>query len=75
MRLDARGRVNLRQKVLDIMTNMIPLRGLTSVVEKVPLAGKLLAQSTDRLTALPFQVSGPYHDPQVSLRLLKKVVP
>ena len=75
VRLDARGRVNLRQKVLDIMTNVIPLRGLTSVVEKVPLAGKLLAQSTDRLTALPFQVSGPYHDPQVSLQLLKKVVP
>ena len=75
VRLDARGQVNLRQKVLDLTTNVIPLRGITSVVEKVPLAGKLLAQSTDRLTALPFQVSGPYHDPQVSLRLLKKVVP
>ena len=75
VRLDARGRVNLRQKELDITTDVIPLRGLTSVVEKVPLAGKLLAQSTDRLTALPFQVSGPYHDPQVSLQLLRKVVP
>lgn len=75
VRLDARGRVNLRQKVLDITTEVIPLRGLTSVVEKVPLAGKLLAQSTDRLTALPFQVSGPYQDPHVSLQLLKKVVP
>ena len=75
VRLDARGRVNLRQKMLDITTEVIPLRGLTSVVEKVPLAGKLLAQSTDRLTALPFQVRGPYHDPHVSLQLLKKVVP
>ena len=75
VRLDARGQVNLRQKTLDITTDVIPLRGITSVVEKVPLAGKLLAQSTDRLTALPFQVSGPYHDPQVSLQLLKKVVP
>jgi hypothetical protein len=67
--------VNLRQKTLDIATDVVPLRGITSVVEKVPLAGKLLAQSTDRLTALPFQVSGPYHNPQVSLQLLKKVVP
>ncbi len=75
VRLDARGQVNLRQKVLDITTDVIPLRGITSVVEKVPLAGKLLAQSTDRLTALPFQVSGPYHDPRISLQLLKKVVP
>lgn len=75
VRLDARGQVDLRQKMLDITTDVIPLRGITSVVEKVPLAGKLLAQSTDRLTALPFQVSGPYHDPQVSLQLLKKVVP
>ncbi len=75
VRLDTRGQVNLRQKVLDITTDVIPLRGITSVVERVPLAGKLLAQSTDRLTALPFQVSGPYHDPQISLRLLKKVVP
>ena len=75
VRLDARGRVDLRQKMLDITTDVIPLRGITSVVEKVPLAGKLLARSTDRLTALPFQVSGPYHDPQVSLRLLRKVVP
>lgn len=75
VRLDARGQVDLRQKVLDLTTDVIPLRGITSVVEKVPLAGKLLAQSTDRLTALPFQVSGPYHDPQVSLQLLKKVVP
>ncbi len=75
VRLDARGQVNLRQKTLDIATDVVPLRGITSVVEKVPLAGKLLAQSTDRLTALPFQVSGPYHNPQVSLQLLKKVVP
>ena len=75
VRLDARGQVDLRQKMLDITTDVIPLRGITSVVEKVPLAGRLLAQSTDRLTALPFQVSGPYHDPQVSLQLLRKVVP
>ena len=75
VRLDARGRVNLRQKSVDLTTDVIPLRGITSVVEKVPLAGKLLARSTDRLTALPFQVQGPYDDPQVSLRLLKKVVP
>ena len=75
VRLDARGQVDLRQKMLDLTTDVIPLRGITSVVEKVPLAGKLLAQSTDRLTALPFQVSGPYHDPQVSLQLLRKVVP
>ena len=75
VRLDARGQVNLRQKTLDITTDVIPLRGITSVVEKVPLAGRLLAQSTDRLTALPFQVNGPYHDPQVSLQLLRKVVP
>lgn len=75
VRLDARGQVNLRQKVLDLTTDVIPLRGITSVVEKVPLAGKLLAQSTDRLTALPFQVNGPYHDPQVSLQLLRKIVP
>ncbi len=75
VRLDARGQVHLRQKVLDITTDVIPLRGITSVVEKVPFAGKLLAQSTDLLTRIPFQVRGPYHDPQVSLRLLKKVVP
>jgi len=75
VRLDARGQVNLRQKMLDITTDVIPLRGITSVVEKVPLAGRLLAQSTDRLTTLPFQVNGPYHDPQVSLQLLRKVVP
>ena len=75
VRLDARGRVNLRQQTVDLTTDVIPLRGLTSVVEKVPLAGKLLAQSADRLTTLPFQVYGPYHDPQVRLRLLKKVVP
>ncbi len=75
VRLDARGRVNLRQKSVDLTTDVIPLRGITSVVEKVPLAGKLLARSTDRLTTLPFQVQGPYDDPQVRLRLLKKVVP
>ena len=75
VRLDTRGQVNLRQKVLDLTTDVIPLRGITSVVEKVPLAGKLLAQSTDRLTALPLQVNGPYHDPQVSLHLLRKIIP
>lgn len=75
VRLDTQGQVNLRQKTLDLTTDVIPLRGITSVVEKVPLAGRLLAQSTDRLTALPFQVNGPYHDPQVSLQLLRKVVP
>ena len=68
VRLDAQGQVNLRQKTFDITGDFIPLRGITSVVEKVPLLGKLLAQSTDRLTLLPFQVSGPYHDPQVRLK-------
>ena len=68
VRLDARGQVNLRQKTLDITGDIIPLRRITSAVEKVPLLGKLLAQSTDRLTTLPFQVSGSYHDPQVRLK-------
>ncbi len=75
VRLDAQGQVNLRQKTLDLTTDVIPLRGITSVVEKVPLAGRLLAQGTDRLSTLPFQVKGSYHAPQVSLHLLRKVVP
>ena len=68
VRLDARGQMNLRQKVLDITGDVILLRGITSVVEKVPLVGKLLAQSADRLTTAPFQVTGPYDDPQVRLK-------
>ena len=44
VRLDIRGQVNLRQKSVDLITNVVPLRGITSVVEKVPFAGQLLAQ-------------------------------
>jgi len=75
VRLDTRGHSDLRRKTVDFITNVVPLRGITSVVEKVPLAGKLLARSADKLTTLPFQVQGPYADPRVRLRLIKKIVP
>ena len=75
VRLDTRGHSDLRRKTVDFITNVVPLRGITSVVEKVPLAGKLLARGADQLTTLPFQVQGSYADPQVRLRLIKKIMP
>ena len=75
VRLDTRGHSDLRQKTVDFLTNVVPLRGITSVVAKVPLAGKLLVRSADQLTTLPFQVQGSYADPQVRLRLIKRTVP
>jgi len=75
VRLDTRGHSDLRRKTVDFITNVVPLRGITRVVEKVPLAGKLLAYGADQLTTLPFQVQGPYADPRVRLRLIKKIVP
>ena len=74
VRLDTRGHSDLRRKTVDFITNVVPLRGITRVVEKVPLAGKLLARGADQLTTLPFQVQGPYADPRVRLRLIKKIV-
>lgn len=75
VRLDTQGEVQLRSKSVDLTAQVVPLRGITSVVEKVPIAGKLLAKGTDQLTALPFEIKGPYAEPQVRLRLLKKVIP
>ena len=75
VRLDTRGHSDLREKTIDFITNVVPLRGITSMVAKVPLAGKLLARSADQLTTLPFQVQGSYADPRVRLRLIKKIVP
>ena len=74
VRLDTRGQSDLRRKTVDFITNVVPLRGITRVAEKVPLAGKLLTRGADQLTTLPFQVQGPYADPRVRLRLIKKIV-
>ena len=39
------------------------------------VATPALAEKADQLTTLPFQVQGSYADPQVRLRLIKKIVP
>lgn len=75
VRLDAWGEVRLRDETVELTTRVIPLRGITSVVEKVPLAGKLVARSTDELTALPFEIKGTYAEPRVRLSLLEKLIP
>lgn len=75
VRLDSQGQFNLSRRSVDLLTNVIPLHGITSIVQRVPLAGKLLADSTDLLTTLPFEVRGPFDAPEVRLKLLKKVVP
>ena len=75
VRLDAWGEVRLRDETVELTTRVIPLRGITSVVEKVPLAGKLVARSTDELTALPFEIRGTYAEPRVRLSLLEKLIP
>lgn len=66
VRLDARGKIDLAGRTLDMKTALVPLHGLTSSVAKVPLAGELLARSADYLTTLKFQVSGSYDDPSVT---------
>ena len=66
VRIDANGWIDLKQRSLDLKTALVPLHGITRNVAKVPLAGKLLAQSADYLTTLNFRVSGPYHDPSVT---------
>lgn len=75
VRLDTWGEVRLRDETVDLTTRVIPLRGITSVVEKVPLAGKLVARSADELTALPFEITGSYAAPRVRLSLIEKIIP
>lgn len=75
VRLDTWGEVRLRDETVDLTTRVIPLRGITSVVEKVPLAGKLVARSADELTALPFKITGSYAAPRVRLSLIEKIIP
>lgn len=66
VRIDARGKIDLAGRTLDMKTALVPLHGITSSVAKVPLAGELLARGADYLTTLKFQVSGPYADPSVT---------
>ena len=66
VRIDADGQIDLERRFLDLKTALIPLHGITRNVAKVPLAGKLLAQSADYLTTLNFRVSGSYDDPSVT---------
>ena len=75
VRLDTWGEVRLRDETVDLTTRVIPLRGITSVVEKVPLAGKLVARGADELTALPFEITGSYAAPRVRLSLIEKIIP
>ena len=75
VRLDTWGEVRLRDETVDLTTPVIPLRGITSVVEKVPLAGKLVARGADELTALPFEITGSYAAPRVRLSLIEKIIP
>lgn len=75
VRLDTWGEVRLKDETVDLTTRVIPLRGITSVVEKVPLAGKLVARGADELTALPFEITGPYAAPRVRLSLIEKIIP
>jgi hypothetical protein len=70
VRLDARGQIDLVQRLLDLRTALVPLHGITSSVAKVPLAGELLARGADYLTTLNFHVSGPYADPTVTPLLI-----
>jgi hypothetical protein len=70
VRLDARGQIDLVQRVLDLKTALVPLHGITSSVAKVPLAGELLARGADYLTTLNFRVTGPYADPTVTPLLI-----
>jgi uncharacterized protein YhdP len=70
VRLDARGEIDLRQRILDLKIALAPLHGITSSVAKVPLAGELLARGADYLTTLNFRVSGPYADPTVTPLLI-----
>lgn len=70
VKLDARGQIDLVQRVLDLKASLVPLHGITSSVAKVPLAGELLARGADYLTTLNFRVTGPYADPTVTPLLI-----
>jgi uncharacterized protein YhdP len=70
VQIDARGQVDLARRTVDLKTALVPLHGITNSVAQVPLAGKLLARGADRLTTLPFRVSGSYDDPVVTPLLI-----
>ena len=66
IRFDTSGSIDLAPRRLNLTTALVPLHGITSSVAKVPLAGKLLARGADRLTTLPFHVTGVMGDPVVT---------
>jgi len=66
VRFDGSGEVDLLANTVNLVVDLVPLHGVTSALEWIPLIGNLLARGTDLLTTLPFQITGPYADPTVT---------
>ncbi|MEN8256517.1 MAG: AsmA-like C-terminal domain-containing protein [Thermodesulfobacteriota bacterium] len=63
----ATGEVNLSTMEYDVTFFVVPFATIHGLVTKVPLVGRVLGGSEGRIVSVPVKVTGPLHDPKVTV--------
>ncbi len=63
----ATGDINLSTMEYDLTFFVVPFATINGLVTKVPLVGRVLGGSEGRIVSVPVKVTGPLHDPKVTV--------
>lgn len=73
--ITAEGRIDLDAGLLDVEGTLIPLRGINTLLGKIPGLNLLVGGKEQGLIAVTYRVKGPFADPEISVNPASLVTP